>query len=60
MKKVDIFSIKGNTEEDNKIIIDTHNKGIEMTIDEFGRVHNEGGVYIADAVEVESGEGIGC
>ncbi len=60
MKKVNIFAIQGKSEDDNKIMLDTNKNGIEMTIDEFGRVYNEGGQYIADAEEVEPGEGIGC
>jgi len=60
MKKVNIFAIQGLTEEDNKEIQRCINKDIELSIDEYGRVFTEGGQYIADAKEVESGDGIGC
>ena len=60
MKKVDIFAVLGKTEEDNKAMLNCYENSIEMTIDEYGRVYNEGGQYIADAEEVEAGEGIGC
>lgn len=60
MKKVDIYSIEGLTEEDNKAILNCYEQNNEMTIDEYNRVYNEGGQYIADAKEVEIGLGIGC
>lgn len=60
MKKVDIYAIQGKTAEDNKVILATHKEGIEMTIDDIGRIYNEGGQYIADGKIVESGFGIGC
>lgn len=60
MKKVDVFAIKGKTKADDKAILATNKKGIEMTIDEYGRIFNEGGQYIADGEIVEAGEGIGC
>jgi hypothetical protein len=60
MKKVDVFAIKGKTEEDNKVILATSKKRIEMVIDDYGRIYNEGGQYIADGEVVESGFGIGC
>ena len=50
----------GRTEEDCKAIRAMIEAGIEMTIDEFGRVYNEGGQYIADGIEGEPGEGIAC
>ena len=57
MKKVDIFAIQGKTEIDNKAMLECANKDIEMTIDEHGRVFNEGDIYIANAEEVEPGDG---
>ncbi len=60
MKKVDVCSIKGKTKEDDKAILLTNKRQIEMTIDEHGRIFNEGGQYIADGDIVESGFGIGC
>ena len=60
MKKFDVYSMTGRTEEDCKAIRAMIEAGIEMTIDEFGRVYNEGGQYIADGIEGEPGEGIAC
>lgn len=60
MKSVDIFAIKGITKKDDNALLLCNRSGIEMTIDEFGRVFNEGGQYIANAEEVESDFGIGC
>jgi len=57
---MNIYAVKGLTEKDDKAILDHNKKGIEMTIDEYGRVFNEGGIYIADAKEVEPGFGVGC
>lgn len=60
MKNVDIFAIKGITKKDDRSIMNHNNQSIEMTIDEYGRVYNEGGQYIANAEEVEPGFGVGC
>ncbi len=59
-KKLNIYNHTGITEADNKAILEAVDAGIELTIDEFGRVYNEGGIYIADAEETELGNGIGC
>ena len=59
-KKLDIYNYRGTTEQDNKIIMEAVNNEIELSIDEFGRVYNEGGIYIADAVETDNGNGVGC
>lgn len=60
MKKITAYELKGLTKADNKTILDYHKQRIELSIDKYGRVYNEGGQYIADAAEVESGCGIGC
>ena len=60
MNRVDICAIKGKTKEDDTSIMSTYAKQIEMTIDEFGRIFNEGGIYIADGEIVKPDEGIGC
>jgi hypothetical protein len=60
LKKLNIYNHTGITEADNKAILEAVEAGIELTIDELGRVYNEGGIYIADAKEVEAGFGIGC
>ena len=59
-KKLNIYNHTGATEADNKAILEAVDAGIELTIDELGRVYNEGGIYIADAEETEEGDGIGC
>jgi len=59
-KKLNIYNHTGITEADNKAILKAVEAGIELTIDELGRVYNEGGIYIADAEETELGNGIGC
>ena len=60
LKKLNIYNHTGATEADNKAILEAVDAGIELTIDELGRVYNEGGEYIADAEETELGNGIGC
>ena len=60
LKKLNIYNHTGATEADNKAILEAVEAGIELTIDELGRVYNEGGIYIADAEETELGNGIGC
>ncbi len=60
MKKFDGTCMRGLTEQDNKIILEHAEQQIEMTIDEIGRVFSEGGIYIADAEEVDVGNGIYC
>jgi hypothetical protein len=59
-KKLNIYNHIGITEADNKAILEAINNQIELTIDEFGRVFDESGTYIADAEETEKGDGIGC
>lgn len=36
------------SKEDEEACLQCWNEQIEMTIDEYGRVYNEGGIYIAD------------
>lgn len=60
MKKVDIYAIRGKTKRDDAVMMKMNKANIKMTIDEYGRIFNEGGQYIADAAEVEPGFGIGC
>jgi len=59
-KKLNIYNHIGVTEADNKAILEAYGNGIELIIDESGRVWNEGGQYIADAEETEKGNGVGC
>ena len=60
LKKLNIYNHTGVTKADNKAIMEAVENEIELTIDELGRVWNEGGEYIADAEETEKGDGIGC
>ncbi len=55
-----IFTHKGLTKADDRSIINCLNKGIDMNLDEFGRVWNEGGQYIADVEFVGEGLGVAC
>lgn len=57
MKKFDIWNYKVN-EEDKKIVQTLIDEGIELTIDEDGKVYDEVGNYVADA-EFSEGDGIG-
>ncbi|EFS20863.1 hypothetical protein FSBG_00360 [Fusobacterium gonidiaformans 3-1-5R] len=37
-----------NSKADEKACLQCWNEGIEIRVDEYGRVYNEGGIYIAD------------
>lgn len=41
------------SKEDKKVIADTINKDVAVTVDEYGRVFDEAGTYIADVVKRE-------
>lgn len=60
MTKFNGYKMTGKTSEDCKAIMKHVEAQIELTIDEIGRVYNEGGQYIADAVETDEGNGILC
>ena len=60
MKKFDIHSMTGRTVEDIAAINEALDNEIDMTVDEYDRVWTEGGIYIADAIYTELGDGIGC
>jgi len=53
MKKVRYYELEGITDADKKSLKECSIAEIEMSIDEYGRVWNEGGQYIADAKIVE-------
>ena len=57
MKKFNGYAMTGVTVADNKAIMEAET---DLFIDHSGRVWTEGGIYIADAVEVEPGCGIYC
>lgn len=44
------------TQEDERRCLECWEKNIELTVDEFGRVYNEAGTYIADVEFAESEE----
>ena len=49
MQKIRFYELEGVTEKDNEAILKCAREAIELSIDEYGRVYNEGGLYIADA-----------
>lgn len=52
MKNVyDQYKMTGKTDEDKRIINAALDDQIDLTIDEYNRVYNEAGTYIADAVQ---------
>lgn len=58
MKKFSAYSMIGLTDEDNEILLEAINEGLELTVDNLDRVYNEAGTYIADIKEVEDGFGL--
>ena len=57
MKTLNYWNVKEyKTEEDRKACEDAWNNEIELRVDEYGRVYNEGGQYIADVEYQESSE----
>lgn len=62
MKRFDVYSMRGASAEDNKVLNEYFNNELEDTLecDEHGRVFDASGCYIADYIEGEEGDGIGC
>ncbi len=60
MKNFDGYTMRGVNDDDNKAILDHIDRDIELTVDEFGRVWNQVGTWIADCEEVGDGNGILC
>ncbi len=58
MKQVNITDIIGNSSFDDKQIIQAHNSGLILIMDDMGRVYDETWRYIADGV-IKTGCGIG-
>lgn len=57
MKKLNYYDVKSYASEaDEKACEKCWNKEIELNVDEYGRVFNEEGQYIADVVLLEDGE----
>ena len=57
MKKLEYWNVKEYaSEEDKKACEKAQDKEIELEADEFGRVFDEAGTYIADIVYQESCE----
>ena len=45
-----------SSQEDERKCLDCWGQGIELSVDDFGRVYNEAGTYIADVEFVKVGE----
>lgn len=62
MKEFNIYNMRGASAEDNKVLNEYINNDLEDTLecDEYGRVFNASGCYIADYIETDVGDGIGC
>ncbi len=62
MKEFNIYTMRGASAEDNKVLNEYINNDLEDTLecDEYGRVFNALGGYIADYIETDAGDGIGC
>ncbi len=60
MKEFNMYEMTGATAEDIKVINEYLDRDIELTVDEYNRVFTESGIYIADCIETEEGNGIGC
>ena len=60
--KFNMYTMKGASEEDDNVLNDYLDRDLEdeMEVDEYGRVFNASGCYIADYVETDAGDGIGC
>lgn len=60
--KFNMYTMKGASEEDNNVLNDYLDRELEdeMEVDEYGRVFNACGCYIADYIETDAGDGIGC
>lgn len=57
MKKIYYYDVKSYASEaDERACNEAWDKEIELNVDEFGRVWNEGGQYIADVELLEDGE----
>jgi len=49
MRKLNYWNVKKyKTEKDKKVCENAFNKEIELKVDEYGRVFDEAGIYIAD------------
>lgn len=59
-RKFDQYSMRGETEQDNKIILEYVNDDVPLFVDNAGRVWSEGGQYIAKYTDTEPGDGISC
>lgn len=60
--RFNMYTMRGASEEDNKVLNDYLNRELEdeLECDEYGRVFNASGCYIADYIETDAGDGIGC
>lgn len=60
MRKFNMYTMTGATAADTRIINLLLDDGMDLMVDEYNRVFTESGVYVADCVETEEGNGIGC
>ena len=60
MKNFNMYEMTGATAADTKIINQFLDDDMELMVDEYNRVFTESGVYVADCVETDAGDGIGC
>lgn len=60
MKEFNIYEMIGATAEDSEIINEYLDRNVELTVDEYNRVFTESGIYVADCIETDEGNGIGC
>lgn len=57
MKKLNYWNVKEYKTEEDKIACEkAWDNEVELVVDEYGRVYNEGGQYIADVEYQESEE----
>lgn len=61
MKKFNMYSMTGVTEEDNKALLECIDDEIELWVNEqTEQVFSENGSYVADYKDIENGCGVAC
>ena len=60
--RFNMYTMKGVSEEDNNVLNEHIVRDLEdgLEVDEYGRVFDASGYYIADVVVCDAGDGIGC
>lgn len=59
-REFDQYAMRGETSQDDAVILSYLNDEVPLFVDDAGRVWTEGDVYIARYVDTEPGDGIGC